>query len=232
VSTRTTRVLIVDDHGLVVDALSARLSAEPDIEVAGVATSVAEVRGRAHGRYDVVLMDYRLPDGTGADATRIVKGRWPTARVIMLTAVTDDETLLECVQAGADGYVSKEHALSEIVDAVRKARDGETLLPEAVLLEIARRVAEQRDRGPAPEPVEPLTGRQLEVLRALATGESSASICRRLGISPNTLRTHVQAIIGKLHAHTKLEAVAVALRLRLIALPGVQSEGGSDSRSS
>src|SRR5450759_1990438 len=136
---RPIRVLLVDDHQLLTGALSQMLSREPDIIVAGVAGSVAEAKAMARERLDVVLMDYRLPDGTGAEATRAIKARWPAARVVMLTALTE----------------------------------------------------------------------------VLATPE----ICERLYIAPNTLRTHVQNIMGKLRVHSKLEAVAFALRHRLVEPP-------------
>ena len=92
---RPTRVLLVDDHQLLTDSLARVLDAEGDIEVAGVAATVADATRMARDRMDVVLMDYRLPDGTGADATRAIKQRWPSTRVVMLTAVGDDETVLQ-----------------------------------------------------------------------------------------------------------------------------------------
>ena len=140
-SSSPTRVLLVDDHQLLTDSLARLLTAEPDIEVVGIAASVAETRRQTSPRVDVALMDYRLPDGTGADATRIVKARWPSARVVMLTAVQDDETVLESIQAGADGYLTKDRAVDDVVAAVRDAHNGETLLPRSVVMGIAQRVA-------------------------------------------------------------------------------------------
>ena len=169
---RRTRVLLVDDHQLLTDSLARLLATEVDIEVVGIAGSVAEAKQLARQRMDVVLMDYRLPDGTGAKATRAIKARWPSARVVMLTAVQDDETVLESIQAGADGYLTKDRAVEE-----------------------------------------------LEVLRALAGGLAMPDICDHLVISRNTLRTHVQNIMNKLHVHSKLEAVTVALRNRIIEPP-------------
>jgi two-component system NarL family response regulator len=216
------RVLLVDDHQLLTGSLSQVLASEPGIEVVGVAGSVAEARELLRERLDVVLMDYRLPDGTGADATRAVKQRWPTARVVMLTALVDDETVLESIQAGADGYLTKDRAVDEVVSAVRQAHAGETLLPRAVIIGIAQRVAAARDRGADRQQVDPLTPRELEVLRALTDGLSTPEICERLFIAPNTLRTHVQNIMGKLRVHSKLEAVAFALRHRLVEPPRPQ----------
>ena len=213
------RVLFVEDHQLLADALSALLGREPDIEVVGVAGTVAQAKTMARHRLDVVLMDYRLPDGTGAEATRAIKARWPAARVVMVTALTDDETILESIQAGADGYLTKDRAAEEVVQAVRAAHAGETLLPRAVIADIARRVGAARGRGDERLFFDPLTPRELEVLRSLTEGLSTREICERLFISPNTLRTHVQNIMGKLRVHSKLEAVAFALRNRLVEPP-------------
>jgi DNA-binding NarL/FixJ family response regulator len=219
VDAKPIRVLLVDDHQLLTGALAKTMADEVDIQVVGVAGSVGEAKALARDRLDVVLMDYRLPDGTGAEATRAIKARWPAARVVMLTALNDDETILESIQAGADGYLTKDRAVDEVVEAVRAAHAGETLLPRSVILGIAQRVAAARDRGGERRQVEPLTARELEVLRALTEGLSTPEICERLFIAPNTLRTHVQNIMGKLRVHSKLEAVAFALRHRLVEPP-------------
>ena len=222
------RVLFVEDHQLLADALAAMLAREPDMHVVGIAGTVADAKIMAREQLDVVLMDYRLPDGTGAEATRAIKARWPAARVVMVTALTDDETLLESIQAGADGYLTKDRAAEDVVAAVRAAHAGETLLPRSVIVEIARRVAAARERGDERRVVEPLTPRELEILRALTEGMSTPEICERLFIAPNTLRTHVQNIMGKLRVHSKLEAVAFALKYRLVDPPTV--EGATASR--
>jgi two-component system NarL family response regulator len=212
-------VLLVDDHRLLIESLARVLALEPDIRIVGTATSVAEAREAAREQVDVVLMDYRLPDGTGVDATRAIKTRWPASRVVMLTAIDDDETVLESIQAGADGYLTKDEAVDDVVATVRAAHAGATLLPRSVIIAIARRVAEARDRQAERSPVEALTRRELEVLRALTEGLSTPEVCDHLSITPNTLRTHVQNIMGKLHVHSKLEAVAFALRNKLVEPP-------------
>jgi len=222
------RVLFVEDHQLLADALAAMLAREPDMQVVGIAGTVADAKIMSREQLDVVLMDYRLPDGTGAEATRAIKARWPAARVVMVTALTDDETLLESIQAGADGYLTKDRAAEDVVTAVRAAHAGETLLPRSVIVEIARRVAVARERGDERRVVEPLTPRELEILRALTEGMSTPEICERLFIAPNTLRTHVQNIMGKLRVHSKLEAVAFALKYRLVDPP--TPEGATASR--
>jgi NarL family two-component system response regulator LiaR len=213
------RVLLVDDHQLLTDALTGLMRHAPDLEVVGVAASVAEAREAARKPLDVCLMDYVLPDGTGAEATREIKRRWPSAKVIMLTAIADDETMLDAVAAGADGYLTKERAGTEVVDAVRAAHAGEMLLPRAVAYELAQRLAGSRAKQASHIEVHDLTPRELEVLRALVQGRSSRDICAELYIAPNTLRTHVQNLLAKLRVHSKLEAVALAMRQQLVEMP-------------
>ncbi len=218
-ASRRIRVLLVDDHRLIPESLARVLEHEPDMRVVGIASSVAETRALVKDPVDVVLMDYRLPDGTGVDATRMIKARWPNSRVVMLTAIDDDEVVLESIQAGADGYITKDRAVADVIATVRAAHAGATLLPRSLIEAIARRVAETRERQADRVPVETLTPRELEVLRALVEGLSTQEICERLHITPNTLRTHVQNIMGKLHVHSKLEAVAFALRHKLVEPP-------------
>jgi DNA-binding NarL/FixJ family response regulator len=217
--TRATRVLIVEDERLLAEMLADVIAEESDMRVVGVAGTVAEAAALASRQPDVVLMDYRLPDGTGAQATLEIKARWPTARVVMLSAVHDDETVMDSIRAGADGYLTKDRAVDELVAAVRAARAGETLLPTAVILAIARRVAAAHERQDAVPHIEPLTARQLAILREFASGRSTHEICERLSVTPNTLRTHADNIMHKFGVHSKLEAVAFGLRNGLIESP-------------
>jgi DNA-binding NarL/FixJ family response regulator len=217
------RVLLVDDHQLLTDALAGLMRHTDDVEVVGVCGSLAAVHDAIRSprtSVDVALMDYLLPDGTGADATRAVKRRWPNARVVMLTAVADDETMLDAVGAGVDGYLTKDRAGTDVVDAVRAAYAGEMLLPHAVAVELAHRVTSNRREATRRIDVHDLTPRELEVLQALVEGRSSRDICADLYIAPNTLRTHVQNLLSKLRVHSKLEAVAYALKQQLVDLPG------------
>ena len=134
----------------------------------------------------------------------------------MVSAISDDETVLESIQAGADGYMTEDRARPRTWSSQCVTRTPAILLPHSVIVEIARRVAATRERGDERRIVEPLTPRELEVLRALTDGLSTPDICERLFIAPNTLRTHVQNIMGKLRVHSKLEAIAFALRYRLV----------------
>jgi DNA-binding NarL/FixJ family response regulator len=214
------RVMLVEDEELLADVLARQLGAVPWILLVGVARTVAEAKALARERVDVVLMDFILPDGTGAEATRAIKARWPAARVIMVSSVSDDPTILDSIQAGADGYLTKGTTSGDdLVKAIRDAHAGDILLPRSVIMGIAQRVAAQREASADRRAVEPLTPRELEVLRALTEGLATPEICDRLFIAPNTLRTHVQNIMGKLHVHSKLEAVSFALRHRIVEPP-------------
>jgi DNA-binding NarL/FixJ family response regulator len=213
---RSIRVLLVDDHRALADALSRLLAGEPGISVVGTAYSAASARALLREPIDIVLMDYALPDGTGAELTRAVKVRWPKALVIMLTAHDDDATVLDSIQAGAEGFLAKTASIEDILYAIRSAHAGETLLPPSVIAKIALRVRIARRQGSDTAPIEPLTARELEILRALSAGRTTQQICQSLSIAPNTLRTHVQNITAKLHVHSKLEAVVFALRSGLV----------------
>jgi DNA-binding NarL/FixJ family response regulator len=223
VEARSIRILLVDDHRALADALSRLLASEAGISIVGTAYSAADARARLRGPVDVVLMDYALPDGTGAELTRAVKARWPKALVIMLTAHDDDETVLDSIQAGADGFLAKTASIDEILTAIRSAHAGETLLPPSVIAKIAARVRIARGQdSDAERSAEPLTARELEILRALSVGRTTREICQDLSIAPNTLRTHVQNITAKLHVHSKLEAVVFALRHGLVEPPSAE----------
>jgi DNA-binding NarL/FixJ family response regulator len=220
---RAIHVLLVDDHRLVLESLSRLLNREHGIRVVGLAASVADARAAAddvgHEPVDVALVDFRLPDGTGADATRIIKERWPSSRVVMLTGVEDDQAVFESVQAGADGYLTKNHPVDDVVATIRAARAGATLLPRPLIVALARRLADVREPVQERAVGDTLTPRELEILRFLAEGRSTTDICGALDITTNTLRTHIQNITRKLEVHSKLEAVAVALRHGLVEPP-------------
>ena len=211
------RVLQVDDHRLVREAMREMLSTHPDITVIGALSGIEELNAFDGGAPDVILMDYRLLDGSGAQATRLAKARWPRTRVVMVTSMSDDETVLESVQAGADGYLTKDRAMDDVIAAVQAAHAGEVLLPPGVLGGIIQRLA----ADPAEPPLAAaLTPRELEVLRHLSHGTSTRGIADAMRISPETIRTHVQALRRKLGAESKLQAVTIGLKRGLIGTPG------------
>ncbi len=199
------RVLLVDDHALLTDALARLLSDEPDIEVVGKATGIRELTDTPE-TFDVAVVDYLLPDGNGAEATQLIKRRWPESRVVILSALVDYPAVARARRAGADAYLGKELAAGMLVDALRQVHRG---TPPAY-------PATRPRPWPARGANDVLTARELEVLRALAEGHSTRQICIDLGVAANTVRTHVQNIIGKLAVHSKMEAVALARRNRIL----------------
>ena len=206
------RVLVCDDHHVVAQGLAMILRAEPDIEVVGVAGSVAEVRALAVAcRPDVVLMDYALPDGDGVAATAAIRASQPDVRVVMLTSFVDEEVLVGAIEAGCSGYVTKHKSAEELTTAVRLAAEGEALVSPDMLARLLPRLR-RTHHGVGWD----LTAREREVLNLLAIGESKEAIARRLFLSTNTVRNHIQNILTKLGAHSRLEAVATASREGLL----------------
>lgn len=208
------RVGIVDDHAMVADGLKILLSEHADIDVVDTAATVAEALDlvdRFHP--DVLLVDYRLPDGDGAAATTEVLRRSPSTRVVMLSAVGGDELLARSIEAGCSGFLPKDRSGEEVVRAVRAAARGESLVPTDVLVGLVDRLK----RSPKAKHGD-LTPRELEILGMLARGMSTEGISSSLFLSEHTVRNHVRNILGKLGAHSKLEAVAVAARDGIISL--------------
>lgn len=209
------RVLIVEDHRMFSQALRLALDETDDIAVtAAVETRQAAVEAARETEPHVVLMDYRLPDGDGVEAAREIKAILPATRIVMLTATSDDMVLRHAIEAGCSGYLTKDHTVDELILAVRAAHNGEALISPAMLSRLIDRLGDRTRTGAD------LTRREREVLQLLAQGLSNQAIANELEIRLATVRNHVQSVIEKLHAHSKLEAVAVALRQGLIPNPG------------
>jgi len=163
---------------------------------------------------DVVLMDYELPDGTGVDAAERIKAELPDTKVVMVTSYTDEGVLVRAIEAGCSGYVTKHKVIEEVVSAVRAAAAGEALISPAMLARLLPKLRPTK-RGVGAD----LTSREIEVLSLLAEGLANQAIADKLVISVHTVRHHVQNIITKLQAHSKLEAVATAAREGIIRYP-------------
>lgn len=207
----TIRVLIVDDERLFAELMRLALTSAHGIEVVDVVHDVESALQRSREkRPTLVLSDYHLPDGTGADVARAMRGS--DTAVLVLTGDASAEVLSDVARSGAVGHLTKGRRLDDVVVSVRAAAAGEVLFSPTELQRVL--LADQ----PGRELAEPLTARELDVLRLLASGASTAAAAGQLGISTATLRAHVQAILRKLSAHSRLEAVAEAARLGLITL--------------
>jgi DNA-binding NarL/FixJ family response regulator len=214
-----TRILIVDDHDMFADSLRMALSAQPDFEVVGTASTLARAKRLvATTAPDVVLLDHRLPDGLGVDSISDLKAIRPEAQVVVLTAAAADSMLVAATEAGCAGFILKTSPLDELVSAVRTAAAGEIMVSSDLLSQLLNRLQHQ-DEQPATD----LTVREQEILQLIAEGLTNGSIAARLFISVNTVRNHVQSILAKLGAHSKLEALSLAIRDGLIHPPGASA---------
>ena len=212
-------VLVADDERLFAEPMRVALSSAEDIEVAGVVHDAATAIAQAAELHPaVVLSDYHLPDGTGADVARALRRSLPEASVLVLTGDPSSSVLADVARSGAVGHLTKARGLDEVVAAVSQAASGEILFAPSELQRILL-----TERG-ARTLEEPLTARELEVLQMLAGGTSTSVASELLGITTATLRAHVQAVLRKLGAHSRLEAVAEAARMGLITLDTGQRE--------
>ncbi len=203
------RVLVVEDHPIVAEGLALVLARDDTLRVVGTVATVADAERLAEEtRPDVALIDYHLPDGTGADAAQAIRRRAPRAALIVLTADASDEAMLAAIDAGVAGYIVKSEAVAQVSEAVRRAAAGEMLIPAATLAGLLRRQRQRLRAAARSEQLRTrLTPREAEVLGLMAQGTDNRGIAERLGISIATARTHVQSIIEKLETHSKLEAV-------------------------
>jgi DNA-binding NarL/FixJ family response regulator len=214
----TARVLLVEDHVAARQAIAAMFRREPDFEVVGQAGSLAEARGMLEG-VDVAVLDLGLPDGDGGDLIPELRDASPGAQALVLTAALDRVEIARAVQRGAAGTLDKTARLDQVVDAVRRLRAGEVLLPPQEVVEWLRLAGRAQEQDPADRAaMERLTPRELEVLQALAEGRDSQAIAERLHITVRTERNHVARILPKLGAHSRLQAVVFAVRYGLVKI--------------
>jgi DNA-binding NarL/FixJ family response regulator len=207
----TVRVLVVDDHQMFAASLAQALQSQPDLLVVGQATSITEARNLvASTAPDVVLLDHRLPDGDGVTAIAGLHRIRPSAQVVVLTATTSDRVLVAAMEAGAAGFIAKTQRLDDVIDGVRAAAHGESVVSAKLLTRLLPRLHRQSGGGAE------LTEREREILDLLAKGMSNADIAQQLTISVHTVRNHVANLSAKLGAHSKLEVLAIAVREGLV----------------
>jgi DNA-binding NarL/FixJ family response regulator len=211
-------VLLVEDHLLVSEGLAAMINATGDLKVAGAAPTAAEaVRLAMLLQPDVVVMDSHLPDGSGAEIAGRIRDGQPAVPIIFLSADESEVAMIAAVRAGACAYLPKSRATADVVEAVRRAAEGEMLIPAAQLARLLARAHEMsRDEADRRRLLESLTRREMEVLSLMADGLDNRAIAAELGIGFTTVRGHVQNILEKLDAHSKLEALACAARYGLL----------------
>ena len=212
-----TTVLLVDDHDLIREGLRRAFEREPDFEVVGEASSIADALARAAElQPDVVIMDLRLPDGTGLEATRRLRTERADIGIVVLTMYAGDQQLFDAIEAGASAFVPKAAPAEEVVSAARHAATSPTAFSASDLAGAMRR--RHDPTGPK------LSERETDVLRLLKDGLPVAAIAKQLYISESTAKTHISKLYDKLGAANRTQALMTALRLGLIAPAGTDTE--------
>jgi DNA-binding NarL/FixJ family response regulator len=225
----TIRVLVVDDQSMVRAGFRMLLADEPDIEVvAEAATGLQGVTEAARYRPDVVLMDIRMPQLDGLEATRRILAADGSTRVLMLTTFGLNDYVYEALRAGASGFVLKDDPPEQLLAAVRTVAGGNALLSPAITRQVIRQFTRMTREQP-PAAVQQLTSRELEVFRLITEGLSNAEIGQRLFISDTTVKTHVTRLLQKLDLRDRAQAIVLAYRTGLF--DNAASSGAADPES-
>jgi NarL family two-component system response regulator LiaR len=222
------KVLIADDHTIVRKGIRALMMTEPDIHVVGEAVNGKQaVSLAAEIRPDVILMDLVMPEMGGIEAIRTIKENQPEIPILVLTSFSTDEKVFPAIKAGASGYLLKDSDPEELVRAIQDVYRGQSSLhPKIARMVLKEMAAEPTATDPHnkpraaghPSPVDPLTERELEVLKLVARGLGNAEIAGQLVVAEGTVRTHVSNILGKLHLASRTQATLYALREGLASL--------------
>jgi NarL family two-component system response regulator LiaR len=213
------RVLIADDHGIVRKGLTVLLATERDIKVVGEAQDGLEAVQKAGSlKPDVVLMDLVMPNMDGIEATRKITEAHPKVKVLVLTSFAADDKVFPAVKAGALGYLLKDSSPEELVEAIHRVHRGEPSLEPDIARKVLQEISHPSKEQPSSDP---LTERELEVLRLISQGLSNKEIASKIFIAEWTVRTHVSNILGKMHLASRTQAALHALRSGLASLDDV-----------
>ena len=204
-SNDTLKILIVDDHDIVRKGLAMLISRQEDLSVVAEAGTVAEAVEKARASVpDVVVMDIRLPDGTGIEACREIRDENADIKVLMLTSYSDEEAVMGSIMAGASGYLLKEIKSQEIVEAIRKIGSGQSLLDPSVTAGVLERVR----RGKEEDVLSQLTEQEQRILELIADGQTNREIAGQINLSDKTVKNYVSNILGKLEVSRRSQAAA------------------------
>jgi DNA-binding NarL/FixJ family response regulator len=202
------RILTVDDHPLLRKGIAALVNAEPDLKLVAEASNGKEAIDafRSH-RPDVTLMDLQMPGVDGLEAIDAIRREFPEARIIVLTTYSGDMQALRALKAGARGYILKGHVHKELLDTIRAVHAGQKRIPPEIAAELADHATD-----------DPLTEREIDVVRLIAAGNSNKQIADQLSIGEATVKSHVTNILSKLGANDRAHSVTIALKRGIIAL--------------
>jgi two-component system, NarL family, response regulator LiaR len=215
----TIRILITDDHAVVREGLRALISSEPGMTIVGEAVDGIEAVLKARSlRPDVVLLDLVMPRKGGIEAIEEIKRDLPETRILVLTSFAEDDKVFPAIRKGAQGYLLKDSAPDELLQAIRHVYRGETSLHPTIARKLIQEINQPSDLPPSDEP---LTEREVEVLRLVARGLSNQEIADELVVSERTVRTHVSNILSKLHLANRTQAALYALKEGLSSLDDV-----------
>lgn len=210
------RILIVDDHPLMREALENAIETEPGMQVVGQAASGSEGVMLTHQvNPDVILMDLLMPEMDGVEATKVILAEYPKAKILTFTSMSEEEKVVAAIQAGALGFVTKDAPRKELLDAIRVVATGEPCLPPEIALKLFQGVRKQKEHPLVPymeDMAAQLTPRQEEVLSLLGKGYSNLQIAKSLHLSEATVRSHVHHIINRLGFESRSQAIAYASR--------------------
>lgn len=207
------RVLLIDDQAMFAESIGRLLEREEGLEIVGIHGTVRDgLDAVLATEPDVAIVDWNLPDGTGADATAAILAASGSTRVLVLTGSYDDGVLVAAIESGCSGFVTKDKAIDELVSAVRLTHAGEAYIPPATLAQLLPHFGRTAPRSAITD----LSSREREILHLVATGLSNKAVAEQLFLSVHTVRNHVQNMLAKLNAHSKLEAVAIATREGLL----------------
>jgi len=210
------RILIADDHAIVREGLRALIDTEPGMELVAEASDGAEAVEQAHNwKPDVILLDLLMPRMDGLEAIGAIKSEQPNACILVLTSFAEDEKVFPAIKAGARGYLLKDTTPPVLLQAIRDVHRGESSLHPTIARKLLQELNQPSDLPPA---TDPLTGREVDVLRLVAQGLANEEIGERLFIAERTVRTHVSNILGKLHLANRTQAALYALREGLASL--------------
>jgi len=202
------RILLADDHPLLRDGVAGLVADQPDMELVGAASTGREAidQFRKH-RPDVALLDLQMPEMSGIDAILAIRSEFPKARIVVLTTYTGDAQILRALKSGAQAYLLKSVLRRELLDTIRAVHKGQKRIPPEIAAQLAEYAAD-----------DPLTAREVEVLRLIAAGKANKLVASDLSITEETVKGHVKSILSKLGASDRTHAVTIALKRGIIQL--------------